>query len=183
MAISPRQRVIIFISGAAFLSSMVFIGLSMMDNRPTPQTAQTQSNQGQAPQGQAPQGQNAEALETQEQGYETVLEREPNNLNALEGLINVRLQMGDYQDAIAPLEKMSELEPENPQVWQALAAIHIQSQEFENAIAPMEKLIELQPENEELKAQLAQLKEAAENPESLQETSPSPESSPQNGTE
>ncbi|MDB9313507.1 tetratricopeptide repeat protein [Spirulina sp. CS-785/01] len=172
MAISPVQRVLIIISGAAFLGSMGFMGLSMMDNRPSPNTAQNTA-----------QRQPTEAtgdLVQQAEGYESVLEREPENLNALQGLINARLQMQQYEKAIAPLETMSELQPENPQVWQALTAVHIQSQDFEGAIAPMEKLIELQPENEELKVQLDKLKEVAENPEILQSPPPSPASTPDN---
>lgn len=48
-------------------------------------------------------------LAAQERGYLTVLQREPQNQTALEGLANVRLQMNNQVGAIAPLEKLVKL--------------------------------------------------------------------------
>jgi hypothetical protein len=51
-------------------------------------------------------------LKAQERGYQLVLEREPENQTALEGLLNVRLEMNNKQGAIEPLEKLIILNPE-----------------------------------------------------------------------
>lgn len=54
---------------------------------------------------------NAE-LKAQERGYLLVLERESDNPVALEGLVNVRLNMNDAKGAIEPLAKLVELYPD-----------------------------------------------------------------------
>ena len=60
-------------------------------------------------------------LAAQERGYETVLQREPQNQTALEGLANVRLGMNDKLGAIEPLEQLVKLNPGRAD-YQALLA-------------------------------------------------------------
>ncbi|NEO31825.1 MAG: tetratricopeptide repeat protein [Symploca sp. SIO3C6] len=59
-------------------------------------------------------------LQEQEKGYEKVLEREPENLFALQRLVQIRLQMNNLTGAIQPLEKLIELNPEQSEYKELL---------------------------------------------------------------
>ncbi|WP_204105806.1 MULTISPECIES: tetratricopeptide repeat protein [Spirulina sp. CCY15215] len=146
---NPIKRVLIFVSGLAFLSSMGFMAASVLSNNNTTTPNSEQSGQEEGDR----------ELLARESGYVAVLDREPDNVLALQGLIQTRLALQKWQEVIEPLETLAKKSPDNPEIWQALAAVHIQLQDYKGAIAPMEKLSELTPENEELKEQLEKLKQ------------------------
>lgn len=98
----PLQRILIILSGIAFAGSTVIATAGLFVNafqepKETPKTAT-------AP----PDAQ----LKAQASGYEQVLQREPENQVALQGLVQIRLQMKDFKGAIPPMEKLVKLNPD-----------------------------------------------------------------------
>ena len=97
-----KQKLVAFIGVIGFGGSTLFTLVPMfkdaLQRQNQPQTTEVNSAEVQ--------------LKAQEKGYQTVLEREPENLTALEGLMNVRLQLNDPKGAIEPLEKLVQLRPE-----------------------------------------------------------------------
>lgn len=103
------------------LALLAFVGFSMIPlfgsalkgNQP-PAVAKS------APSQQTPSDKQGELLD-QAKGYELVLQREPDNQTALQGLLEARLQMGDIKGSIEPLEKLAALNPDRPDYMVLLA--------------------------------------------------------------
>lgn len=70
---------------------------------------------------------NSGLLRSQEAGYEIVLEREPENRSALEGLVEVRIELNEMQGALEALDKLIELDPDNSNYQKQRATIQNQS--------------------------------------------------------
>ncbi len=93
-----------------------------------------------------PDAKRQELLE-QAKGFELVLQREPTNLTALQNLIEIKLELGEVDAAIAPLKKLAELSPENPDYQVLLAQVQQQTGDREAAAQTYRTLIEKQPGN------------------------------------
>jgi cytochrome c-type biogenesis protein CcmH/NrfG len=115
VAKSPLTKVVVIISGIAFLSSSV-LGLGSLIvssiDKPTKKenTAQSQNAQ----------------LQAQEKGFLAVLQREPNNQTALRGLVEIRMRTGDAPGTKAALEQLVKLNPTNQQYKEFLTALNKQ---------------------------------------------------------
>jgi tetratricopeptide (TPR) repeat protein len=73
------------------------------------------------------------ALEAKALGYQMVLEREPDNQNALRGLLEVKLQQGDIKGTIEPLEKIAQLNPQQLEYPLLLAQAKQQIDDYRGA--------------------------------------------------
>ncbi|MBW4461573.1 MAG: tetratricopeptide repeat protein [Nodosilinea sp. WJT8-NPBG4] len=86
-------------------------------------------------------------LEAQAKGYELVLEREPDNQTALQGLVDARIQLGDINGVVAPLEKLVELNPSVPDYAVLLAQTKQQMGDLEGAAQIYRQVLDQQPGN------------------------------------
>lgn len=86
-------------------------------------------------------------LESQAQGYELVLAREPDNETALKGLLDLRLQLGDLPGAIIPLEHLAQLRLDLPEYTILLAQAKEQIQDFKGAEDAYLSIVDTLPGN------------------------------------
>ena len=111
---SQRIRKIVgFVSLVSFSSSMVFAAVPAIRQAMESGT----SSQSQAASVKS-------SIQKQIKGFELVLQREPENKTALEGLVRLRLVMKDEKEANAPLEKLVQLEPQRGDYKVILERLH-----------------------------------------------------------
>ena len=84
-------------------------------------------------------------LENEALGYQLVLEREPDNENALLGLLETRLRQGDLEAAIAPLKRLAQLNPQQLDYAILLAQSQQQLKKYEGAIQTYQGIIAANP--------------------------------------
>lgn len=108
------QRFLSIVGALAFFSSTAFATTRLFQDsqhqNPSPETTEVNPQ---------------EQLMSYERGYLKVLEREPQNQVALEGLVRVRLQMNNLEGLVEPLETLMEINPED----QTYQTIYTQLQE------------------------------------------------------
>ncbi|MGD1918453.1 MAG: tetratricopeptide repeat protein [Pleurocapsa sp.] len=80
-------------------------------------------------------------LDAEASGYQKVLDREPDNSTALNGLLKIKLQQKDIEGAIAPLEKLANLNPELIEYTNLLAQAKEQIKDYEGAAAAYKKVL------------------------------------------
>lgn len=88
-----------------------------------------------------------EELEKRAVGYESVLEREPNNITALRGLLDIRLAQKNLQAAIDPLEKLANLQPQQTDYKVLLAQAKQQVGDSEGAAQAYRQVLAISPGN------------------------------------
>jgi tetratricopeptide (TPR) repeat protein len=109
------------------LALIAFVGFSLFpllsnifkDNQVRSETAPAPAGPTPAPAPSQPTKQSD--LEAQARGYELVLQREPDNQTALQGLLRTRLELRDIKGTIPSLEKLAKLNPDEPRYGVLLA--------------------------------------------------------------
>lgn len=115
------QRLLIIIFGLAFIGSTAFAIVNSLFTKNTNPTTATEN-----PVASTEETAAKEQLQAQAEGYAKVLEREPENITALTGLVQISLQIGDLPSAIPPLKKLIELNPEQTELNALLTEIEAQ---------------------------------------------------------
>jgi tetratricopeptide (TPR) repeat protein len=120
------QRALTLILGIGFAGSTLAITLSSIFS---------QNNNNTTSNSKAPTDAAAleEQVKLQASGYEKVLEREPNNLAALNGLAQIYLQTGNLEKAIPPLEKLVKFYPQQQEFAEILQIIKQQQAQKPNS--------------------------------------------------
>ncbi|MBR8830195.1 MAG: hypothetical protein N5P05_002855 [Chroococcopsis gigantea SAG 12.99] len=142
------KRILVIISGLFFLGVMT-LPMSNLFQKKVEETPQnTKANDGITP----------EKLAEIAQGYEKVLQREPDNVTALQGLAEAKMRLKDYAGAKPPLEKLYQKFPNNPQLMLFLYVARSQTNDLPGATKIMENLVKLYPQEPKFKEELARLK-------------------------
>jgi tetratricopeptide (TPR) repeat protein len=86
-------------------------------------------------------------IKIQIEGFEAVLKREPKNRTALEGLVNLRLALGETKATVEPLQLLAESYPEITDYRLVLANTYIKLKDREKAAAEYRKVLATEPGN------------------------------------
>ncbi|WP_265262945.1 tetratricopeptide repeat protein [Spirulina subsalsa] len=84
-------------------------------------------------------------LENRAHSYELVLRDDPNNTTVLRRLLEVRLEQGKLQQALAPLETLSQLQPEQPDYTILLAQARQHLGDYEGSFRAYDRILQANP--------------------------------------
>lgn len=84
-------------------------------------------------------------LEAQANGYQLVLQREPQNPTALRGLLEIRMQQGNLKGTIEPLEQLAKLNPDLSDYGILLAQVKQQTGDREGAATAYRTILNAKP--------------------------------------
>ena len=133
-------NVVLILSVVAFVGFSVLPLLSSVLEQPKPQAS---ASPGASPNAKA--APKKEELESQVKGYESVLQREPDNQTALRGLLEAKLGLNDVKGAIVPLEKLAKLNPTESDYSVLLAQAKQQIGDREGAAQTYRTLLQTKP--------------------------------------
>ncbi len=132
-------------------ASIALIGVSIFPYLNTPKDVPSNVNAAASPDAQRKQ------FEDQVRGYESVLQREPENPNALRGIVDAKRGLNDIAGTIAPLEKLVKLNPTVPDYAILLARTKQYLKDNEGAIQVYRDALKTQPGDLQVLGQLSQL--------------------------
>lgn len=153
----PRSRW--FLNIVLVLGAVAFVGFSMLPLLETVIKESEPVTQATPAASQSPIVQQKSQPINQAKEYELVLQREPNNQTALQGLVTARIKQGDLEGAIAPLEKLRALNPQDFRPLFVKATILKQQGKTAEAKALFEQAAALAPPEAQ-----AQIKQSATQP-------------------
>jgi cytochrome c-type biogenesis protein CcmH/NrfG len=131
-------------------SAVALLGVSVLPYLNTPQNAPVSVN---SP---APDAQRKQ-FEDQLRGYESVLQREPENPNALRGIVDAKRGLNDIKGTVEPLEKLVKLNPGVPDYAVLLARTKQYLKDDEGAIQVYRDALKSKPADLKILSELSQL--------------------------
>lgn len=131
-------------------SAVALLGVSVLPYLNTPQNAPVSVN---SP---APDAQRKQ-FEDQLRGYESVLQREPENPNALRGIVDAKRGLNDIKGTVEPLEKLVKLNPGVPDYAVLLARTKQYLKDDEGAILVYREALKSKPADLKILSELSQL--------------------------
>ncbi len=90
-------------------------------------------------------GEDATLLQRQATGYETVLKREPDNMNAISGLADIRARQGKLEEAITLLRKAQQTSGD-PRVTLSIAELYQKNGKVKEALQEYDILLTFIPD-------------------------------------